>query len=125
MAFIKSIALPTGVSGDYWRMVGFKWERGSREASAHFSLFKDAATAAAGQPLVPIAAKLRLYGDKFDDYLSPTALAAAEQDVVAQLYQAAKDTCEAYAEGEPPTTDPQAHVICDYGKGVFADAVEG
>lgn len=124
MAFIKSINLPTGVQGEYWRVVSFKWERGLRELSAHFALFKDAAVAASGQPIIPIAAKLRLYGEAFDAYLSPAALAEADVDVVGQLYKAARDVCQAYVEGTPPTTDVQAHVVCDFGKGVFADAVD-
>ncbi|MCX6952734.1 MAG: hypothetical protein NTV51_11300 [Verrucomicrobia bacterium] len=121
MAFQKTLALPTGVSGDYFRITSFRWDRnGAREASAAFALFKDAATAVAGQPLVPIVAKLRLSGTGFDDYLSPSALAAAEGDVIAQLYLAAKDACDAYAaDGE---VNLEAQVICDYGAGVFADA---
>lgn len=128
MALKKTIALPTGVSGTYFRLVGFRWDRDQREASAQFALFKDAATAATkgARPLVPIAAKLRLYREAFDAYLSPAALNAARKDVVAQLYQAARETSQAYEERaavDPKrATDPRAHVISDFGKGVFADA---
>ncbi len=120
MAFQKTLALPTGVSGDYFRITAFRWDRAAREASAQFALYKDAATAAAGQPLVPIIAKLRLSGPNFDAYLGPAALVAAEDDVLGQLYQAAKDACDAYA--ETPVVDATAQVICDFGAGVLADA---
>lgn len=123
MALIKSLSLPTGVTAEYFRIVAFNWDRSAREASAHFALYKDAATAASGQPLVPIAAKLRLYGAKFDEYLGPAALASSGDDVVAQLYTAAKETCEAYVVDE--VTNPLAHIICDQGRGVFADATDG
>jgi hypothetical protein len=123
MALIKSIALPTGVTAEYFRLVGFRWDRNAREASAQFALYKDAATAAAGQPLVPVAAKLRLERLSFDEYLSPSALSAADDDVVAQLYNAAKDACDEFADNE--VMNPAAHVVSDLGQGVFADAQDG
>ncbi len=124
MAFQKTLALPTGVSGDYFRITAFRWDRAIKEASAQFALFKDAATAVAGQPLVPVVAKLRLSGAEFDAYLGPAALAAADSDVLAQLYQAAKDACDAYAEAEEPEVNPAHQFICDYGAGVLADATD-
>ncbi len=39
---------------------------------------------------------------------------------MAQLYQAAKDACDAYA--EEPVVIAAHQVICDYGAGFFADA---
>lgn len=122
MALQKTIALPSGVSANYFRIVGFRWDRNAREASALFALFLNAATAVAGRPLVPIAVKLRLNDAGFDAYLSPAALAASEQDVVAQLYAAAREACEAYAADE--TSELGACIACDFGKGVFADAVD-
>ena len=71
-------------------------------------LYLDAATAVSGSPLRPIVAKLRLSGDKFDLYLSNAALAASDNDVVAQLYLAAK------TEG----------VISDFGATLYADAAD-
>ena len=123
MALQKTLALPTGVSGDYFRMVAFAWDRGARKASAHFALYKDAATAAAGAPLVPIVAKLRLSEGQFDAYLAPAALAAAEADVVGQLYRAAKEVSVAYGE-EPTEPQPGVEFRSDYGRDLFADAVD-
>ncbi|MBI5771927.1 MAG: hypothetical protein HZA93_29410 [Verrucomicrobia bacterium] len=120
MAFQKNLALPTGVSADYFRLTSFRWDRSAREASALFSLFKDAATAAAGQPLVPVVAKLRLTAAEFDAFLGPTALAAAADDVVAQLYAAARETCEDRHETGEPT--PGAELISDHGPDLFWDA---
>jgi hypothetical protein len=120
MALEKTINLPSGVSGNYHRMVAFTWERGTRQASAHFALYKDAATAIAGEPLRPIVAKLRLSGEKFDEYLSAAALAAADGDVVAQLYLAARAVSAAYA--AEPATEMAAHMVSDFGRDVYADA---
>jgi len=108
MALQKIIILPSGVSGDYSRITHFRWDRTTREASALIDLYLDAATAVSGSPLRPIVAKLRLSGDKFDLYLSTAALAASANDVVAQLYVAAK--------AEP--------VISDHGATIFADAID-
>ena len=121
MAFQKIIALPTGVSGSYSRITNFYWDRNAREASAHFALYLNQATSVTGQPLVPLIAKLRLYGARFDEYLGATALAASDHDVIAQLYLAARAACITYEQtGE---RDPLAMVICDYGSDVFADAI--
>lgn len=121
MALVKSISLPTGVTAEYFRMVAFSWDRSTREASAHFALFKDAATAANGQPLVPVVAKLRLSAGKFDEYLSTGAMAAASGDVVAQLYLAAKAICAAYAV-DPDTEQGTGYLVSDYGRDLFDDA---
>lgn len=120
MALVKSVSLPSGITAEYFRIVAFRWDRNTREAAAAFALFKDAATAVSGQPVSPGVAKLKLYGDKFDEYLSLAALAAASSDVVSQLYTAAKAVSFAYSISE--TTDPLAHVVCDMGKDIFADA---
>lgn len=107
MAFQKSFTLPSGVAGNYTRLVTCRWDRNAREAVALFALFVDSAAAHNGkQPLTPFIAKLRLEGAKFDQYLSNAALESA--DVLAQLYIAAKS--------EP--------VISDFGSDCFADAQE-
>ena len=122
MALQKTIALPSNVSGNYLRIVAFQWDRASRTASAHFYLYKDAATAAlvGSQPIwQPIAAKLRLSGDDFDAYLGPAALAGAE-DVLGQLYTAAKAiSLERHTTGE---TRIEAHIASDFGHDLFWDA---
>jgi hypothetical protein len=86
MAFKISIPLSSGVSGDYIRISAFRWDRNAREASVIFSLYRDAATAAAGQPLVPTVAKLRLTGAKFDEHLG----GANPGNMLAKIYQAAR-----------------------------------
>lgn len=105
MAFQKSLTLPSGVSGNYIRCIVFRWDRNAREAEALFALYLDQAAAQSGkQSLTPWIAKLRLEGEKFDEYLSNTALAS--DDILGQLYAAAK--------AEP--------LSCDFGSDVFADA---
>jgi len=107
MAFAKSFALNSGAAGDYIRLVTFRWDRSTREAVALFALYVNAAAAQSGkEPLSPFIAKLRLTGDKFDQYLGNPALAQA--DVVAQLYIAAK-------------VEPLA---CDFGADAFANAAD-
>lgn len=89
MALQKTIALPSGVSGNYIRLTCYRWDRQAREASAIFALYLDAAHATSGADyLVPVIAKLRLSGDKFTEYLGASVL--AEYEISAQLYLAAK-----------------------------------
>lgn len=95
MALQKTIALPNGAAGNYIRVGAYTWDRVTREASAHLLLYASAAYAdsAPKSPLCLIA-KVRLFGDKFDEYLSTAALDAlvdAGPDPVRdQLYAAAK-----------------------------------
>ena len=89
MALQKTIALPSGVSGNYIRLTSYRWDRSTLEASAIFALYLDAAHASGGSEyLVPVIAKLRLSGAKFTEYLGSAAL--AENEIAAQLYAAAK-----------------------------------
>ena len=89
MALQKTIALPSGVSGNYIRLTCYRWDRSSLEASAVFALYLDQAHAEAGaEYLVPVIAKMRLSGAKFTEYLGAAAL--ADNQVAAQLYEAAK-----------------------------------
>lgn len=107
MAFQKTLILPSGVSGNYSRISSFSWDRSVREASATFALYVDAAAASSGKAaLVPVIAKLRLSGAKFDQYLGNSTLVG--QDILGQLYLAAK--------AEP--------VSCDFGDDVFTNAVD-
>jgi hypothetical protein len=90
MALQKITYLSSGVSGNYIRISAFRWDRTTREASAIFSLYKDQATAqAGGSPLLPVLAKLRLGGAKFDTHLGNVAL-AGEADMLALIYAAAQ-----------------------------------
>lgn len=122
MAFQKSVTW-RGASANYFRISDFRWSRAAREASATFALYVSSTVAESSDPaLVPEVALLRLYADKFDEYLSPAALAAAEGDVVAQLYLAARHTAEAAHTSQ--VTDHKAHIISDLGRDAFWDAVD-
>ena len=105
MAFQKTFVLPSGVSGNYTRLVAHRWDRQTREAVAFFALYVDASAASSGKAaLTPFIAKLWLTGDKFDQYVGNPALEST--DVLAQLYVAAK--------AEP--------VSSDFGSDAFVDA---
>jgi hypothetical protein len=107
MAFQKSLTLPSGATGDYIRVITYRWDRSAREAVALFALYVSQGAAQEGkQALTPYVAKLRLTGAKFDQYLGNALL--ADRDAIAQLYAAAK-------------VEP---VSCDFGSDVFADALD-
>lgn len=107
MALQKTFILPSGISGNYIRLVAHRWDRAAKESSAFFALYVDAAAAQSGKaPLTPWIAKLWLRGDKFDQYLSNADLTSP--GILAQLYVAAK--------AEP--------LSCDFGSDAFADAVD-
>lgn len=106
MAFQKTFQLPSGVAGNYTRLVAHRWDRQSREAVAWFALYVNASAASSGKAaLTPFIAKLTLTGDKFDQYVGNPAL--ENTDVLAQFYVAAK-------------VEP---ISCDFGSDAFADAV--
>lgn len=105
MAFQKTFTLPSGVSGNYIRLIAYRWDRTAREATAIFALYLDAHAAESGKdPIAPTLAKLRVASDQFDAHLSNAALAG--NDILAQLYVAAK-------------TEP---LLCDFGDDAFANA---
>lgn len=106
MAYQKTLTLPSGVSGNYLRLVSFSWDRNVREATAYFALFVDHAAAENGKAaLTPWVAKLRLEGAIFDQYLGNAALVG--DDILGQLYVAAR---------EQP-------VISDFGDDLFVSAI--
>lgn len=107
MAFQKTFTLSSGVSGNYTRLITYRWDRSTREAVALFALYVSAQAAQEGkQALTPYIAKLRLSGAKFDQYLGNSVL--TDHDAIAQLYVAAR--------AEP--------VSCDFGSDAFADALD-
>ena len=107
MAFQKSLTLPSGVSGNYIRLIAYRWDRNAREANAIFALYLDAQAAHDGKdPLAPCVAKLRLTGSAFDSHASNVAIAG--KDILAQLYTA--------AQSEP--------MISDFGEDVFVNALD-
>lgn len=103
MAFKNSITLPTGDTGEYFKLSKFVIDMNTKELSAHFSLYKSQDVRnAGGQPQRPIIAKLRLQGDKFDQYFNKTAMVGKRHDEI--IYAAVK------AEG----------VISDYSAAIAA-----
>ena len=107
MALQKTFTLPSGISGNYIRLVAHRWDRAARESSALFALYVDAAAAQSGKaPMTPWIAKLWLRDAKFDQYLSNAELTSP--GILAQLYVAAK--------AEP--------LSCDFGSDALADAVD-
>lgn len=92
MALQKSFTLPDGREGNYIRVGPYRHDRNTREASVLFQLYRSAAYAesAPNQPIVPIFAKLRLAGDRFDAWVSNAALAASGNTLIKQFYEAAK-----------------------------------
>jgi hypothetical protein len=107
MALQKTFTLPSGVSGNYVRLIAHRWDRAARECSALFALYVDATAAQDGkQALTPWIAKLWLRDAKFDQYLSNAELSAP--GILAQLYVAAK-------------VEP---LSCDFGSDAFADALD-
>lgn len=90
MALQLPVTLPSGASGNYIRVGVFEWNREQRSAYIQLALFKDAAQAAAA-PRFPLAvvAILNLRKEKFDEYLSNAAIAAAGGDMLSQIYAAA------------------------------------
>jgi hypothetical protein len=91
MALKQAITLPSGASGDYLRIDTFEFNRRARRAQAHVALFKDEARADEfpDYPLAVVSI-LDLAGDKYDEYLGGDALAAANWNIVGQLYAAIK-----------------------------------
>lgn len=95
MALEKTFNLPNGATGNYVRIGMHTWDGLAKEASAHLVLHTSAAQRAANPSAhLGLVAKLRLTGQKFDDYLSTTALRALESagpdPIRDQLYAAAK-----------------------------------
>jgi len=131
MAFSKKLTV-RGAEGNYLRLVAYRWDANAREASAHFALFVDRGhserskpgTAHREQPLHELVAKVRIYGEAFERYLGTTSLADGAQsagtDILAHIYAAAKDA--SIAARKTGKSDPDIHVISDFGSDLFADA---
>lgn len=92
MALRKQTTLPNSVTGNYVRLTAYRWDRSTKEASAHFHLYASAAAAAAApsSPLCLIAV-LRLSGAKFDEYLAPSILDTLGRNAIQQLYLAVRN----------------------------------
>lgn len=106
MAFQKTFTVRSGAQGNYTRLITYRVDRMTREAVGLFSLFMDSAAAQSGaDPLTPWIAKLRVTGDRFDQYFSSAALDA---DTMANFYRAAK-------------VEP---MISDFGAALFSDALD-
>jgi hypothetical protein len=126
MALQKSITLANGATGNYIRVNAYRWDKGIREASALLALYTNATLAASapGSPLVPIVAKLRLSGAKFDQYLGNAALdalpASTRDKVREQFYAAAKIEGVISDYGDPATVDGKYNGL----RILFSDAVD-
>ncbi|HEY1791574.1 MAG TPA: hypothetical protein VGG34_01535 [Opitutaceae bacterium] len=92
MALQKTIDLPNGTSGNYIKIVAYRWDTLTETASALFALYLSQAqrTAAPKSTLMPVVAKLRLHGAKFNQYLANSVLDPPNVTVLGQLYAAAK-----------------------------------
>lgn len=122
MAFIKTVKT-RGIEAKYFRPVAFRWDANAREASIIFGLFVDRShsdqckpTVQAeirDRPVMEVAAKLRLAGEKFDQYLSPEVLSAGAENAGTNIM----DHIYAAAKAEP--------LISDFGAKVFLDASFG
>jgi hypothetical protein len=95
MALQKTFKVPGGYEANYIRW-NYTEENNRllRKATIWFALYRDRAAMDSGEPpIMPQAVHLRLEGEKYDQYLSPAALAAAKangEDEIAIYYRAAK-----------------------------------
>lgn len=102
MSFTKLHRLPSNGTTSVYRVQQYRVDYNAREASAIVSAYCDAV---ATVPLIPVFAKLRLTGDRFDATLGKARLRGS-RDINACLYEAL-------------TTDP---VVSDAGPDFFKDA---
>lgn len=123
MAFQKSVTLPSGVSGNYHRIHALRWDPVVKEFQCAVALYKDAATAADATkaPLVPEFARFRLSGASFDTYVGKAVLAAANEDIIALVYDAIKAVCDDWEEG---ATNMAAYLKCDSGGDFYSTATD-
>lgn len=75
MAITKSKTLPSGVSGDYWRITTITFDRQVLKARGTIGLFKDAAASAAGKPHIG-ATKTFEFSFTVSDLTSPSNIIA-------------------------------------------------
>lgn len=95
MALQKTFNVPGGYQANYIRWVYNEEEnRIDRKITLWFALYRDRAALDAGEPpILPRAVHLRLEKEKYDEYFSPAAIAAARangEDQIAIYYRAAK-----------------------------------
>ncbi len=87
MALQLNITLPNGAEGNYIRVVNVEWNRLASVCVFQLALYLSEAQADAA-PRYPlgIIAQVRVDREKFEDYLSNHAIAAASHNIIAQLY---------------------------------------
>lgn len=123
MALTKTINLPSGITGNYHRVSSFRWDRNAKEASITFSLHLNSAAAELDRaPLLPLVAKFRITGDKFEEFLGNSVLTASQDDIITAIYKAAVLVCSA-KRANPNAPTVGAHLISDFGADLYADAV--
>lgn len=126
MALIKTAPLSSGVSGEYHRVHGLRWDPLAKEFQCAIALYASEADMTGGSTaLVDEFARFRLSGDSFETYVGKAALVAGVglgKDFVELIYDAIKAVCAEYeSEGE---TNPERYVKCDLGNGFYSDAAD-
>lgn len=92
MPLQKPIQTNTGHPGEYFEISYFHWNANTKEVSAHLSLYKDQASKLAGnRPMIPIIAKVRCQGAKFDEHFSDAAITASGRNHKDQAYWVAQN----------------------------------
>lgn len=86
MAIQKTKVLPSGIEGNYWRLLNMNFNRQTMQATAIIALFKDKAASDAGKPNIG-------YEKTFQWTFSPSDL-AGNINVVAAIYNKIKITSE-------------------------------
>lgn len=73
MAYNEQITTSSGYTADYWRLSEWTFNKLRGEVKATFRVYKDAATAAAGNlPASEQVAKIHLAGDEYINIFGPT-----------------------------------------------------
>lgn len=94
MAIQKTKTLPSGLSGNYWRILNINFDRTTLKAQGKIGLFKDAAASAAGKPHIPGTEKTFVFPFVVSDLAMPSNIIAlvytkimdiANQDVTVDL----------------------------------------
>lgn len=108
MALRKVIQLRSGVSGEYLRLIEFRWNRSRKEVTFWFALYKDEATAKAAEsemfPLHPMILRVVVSneGETFDKWFSPALI----KDALEQAYSLVKKTPASAGQLHPDAITP-------------------
>ena len=123
MALKKQIELPNGATGNYLKVGLLHMDFVLKEASAHLHLYasKEKRLSNPDALLRPTAAKIRLHGRFFDQFLSDAAMkssgAVGDPNHVAQIYSAFNHMMQVYGTetGKVPLNSlPGFYLISDF-----------